>query len=84
MSDTLNLNVRIRGTLRDHVSRELESGTYENVSEYVRALIRRDQKQVEQDMFERLKAQLQADFAVQDEDCRALTADDIFARNPAE
>ena len=84
MSDTLNLNVRIRGTLRDHVSRELDSGTYENVSEYVRALIRRDQQQVEQESFERLKTQLQADFAVADADCTPLTAADIFARNPAE
>lgn len=83
MSDTMNLNVRIRGALREHVSRELDTGVYENVSEYIRALIRRDQQQAEQVAFERLKTQLQADFAVSDEACMPLTAADIFARNAA-
>jgi antitoxin ParD1/3/4 len=81
MSDTLNLNVRIRGALRDHVSRELDSGVYENVSEYVRALIRRDQQLTEQMAFEKMKTQLQADFAQKDEDCTPLSADNVLARN---
>ena len=81
MTDTLNLNVRLKGTLRDHVTRELNMGTYDNVSEYVRSLIRRDQEKTDQRAFEKLKAQLQADFAVSDEDCTELTAEDVFARN---
>jgi len=81
MSDTLNLNLRIRGALRDHVSRELDSGVYENVSEYVRALIRRDQQLTEQMAFEKMKTHLQADFAQKDEVCTPLSADNVFARN---
>ena len=81
MSDTLNLNVRIRGALRDHVSRQLDSGVYENVSEYVRALIRKDQQLAQQSAFEKMKTQLQADFAQKDDDCSPLSANDIFARN---
>ena len=81
MSETLNLNVRLKGTLRDHVIRELDTGIYDNVSEYVRALIRRDYEKADQVAFEKLKAQLQADFSVSDGDCVSLTAEDIFARN---
>ena len=35
MSDTMNLNVRIRGALRDFVAEAVSDGDYENVSEYV-------------------------------------------------
>lgn len=81
MSDTLNLNVRLKGRLRDHVTRELDTGTYDNVSEYVRDLIRRDQQQTEQKAFEAVRAELQAAFAEPESEYVELTAQDIFARN---
>jgi len=81
MSDTLNLNVRLKGRLRDHVTRELDTGAYDNVSEYVRALIRRDQQQTEQKAFEAVRAELQASFAEPESEYVELTAEDIFERN---
>ncbi|MFN3232600.1 MAG: type II toxin-antitoxin system ParD family antitoxin [Alphaproteobacteria bacterium] len=81
MSDTMNLNVRISGVLRDHVSRELADGAYENVSEYVRTLIRRDKEAAEGAAFESIKAELQLAFSAPDEDYKPLTAQDVLARN---
>lgn len=48
MSDTMNLNVRISGALKEFVSHELTHGSYENISEYIRDLIRRDKARSEQ------------------------------------
>lgn len=81
MSDTLNLNVRLKGRLRDHVTRELDTGTYDNVSEYVRALVRRDHEQAEQKAFEKLRAELQTAFAAPESEYVELTAEDVFKRN---
>ena len=81
MPETMNLNVRISGSLRDHVSHELHSGTYENVSEYIRTLIRRDKAIADADAFERLKAELQLAFAASDGEYTALSAEDVIARN---
>lgn len=36
------LNVRISGVLQSHVARVVENGEYENVSEFIRDLIRKD------------------------------------------
>jgi len=44
-------------------------------------LIGRDQQLTEQMAFEKMKTQLQADFAQKDEDCTPLSADNVFARN---
>ncbi|WP_206605355.1 hypothetical protein [Methylosinus sporium] len=40
-----------------------ENGAYENVSEYIRDLIRRDKERAETAAFERLKAELAHAFA---------------------
>ena len=40
MSQTIN--VRISGVLQAHVAQVIEDGEYENVSEFIRDLIRRD------------------------------------------
>ena len=54
MARTMTLNVRISGRLGELVSaRVADDGAYENVSEYVRDLIRRDMARVETQAFER-------------------------------
>jgi len=80
MSDTMNLNVRISGALRDFVAEAVSDGDYENVSEYVRALIRRDKERAELVAFEAMKIRLQDAFAVPDDEYEQLSADDIRRR----
>ncbi len=77
MSDTMNLNVRISGALKEYVSHEVNHGAYENVSEYIRDLIRRDKAQSEQALFERLKAELQLAFAAPESEYMTISASDI-------
>lgn len=82
MSNSMTLNVRVTGPLSDFVSQNVGSdGAYENVSEYVRDLIRRDRERVEAASFERLKAELTAAFAAPDSNYTALDAETVFARN---
>lgn len=84
MTKPMNLNVRVSGPLSDFVARNVgEDGLYENVSEYVRDLIRRDKERVEREMFETLKAELQRAFATPDEDYVEVTADEVIQRNRA-
>jgi antitoxin ParD1/3/4 len=82
MSKSMTLNVRINGALGEFVAENVSSaGTYENVSEYVRDLIRKDKARTERKMFERLKAELRTAFASPDTAYEVLTAHDIIARN---
>jgi antitoxin ParD1/3/4 len=84
MTTSMTLNVRITGPLGDFVAANVgECGTYENVSEYVRDLIRKDKERAEHVVFERLKAELGVAFAAPDETYAALTAADIINRNQA-
>lgn len=80
MSDTMNLNVRISGSLRDFVTEAVSDGDYENVSEYVRHLIRRDKERAEREAFDAMKVRLQEAFAVPDAEYEYLSADDIRRR----
>ena len=80
MSDTMNLNVRISGSLRDFVTETVSEGDYENVSEYVRDLIRRDKERAEREAFEAMKVRLQDAFATADSEYEQLSADDIRMR----
>ena len=64
MPPTKTMTVRLSGALSDFVDANVgESGSYENVSEYVRDLIRRDKERAEQAAFDRLKATLTQGFA---------------------
>ena len=82
MSNTMTLNVRVGGALGAFVAANVgDEGAYENVSEYVRDLIRRDKERVEAERFARLKAELAAAFAAPDEAYTALDADTIIRRN---
>ncbi|HEX7885410.1 MAG TPA: addiction module antitoxin [Phenylobacterium sp.] len=58
-----------------------ENGAYENVSEYVRDLIRRDKDQAEREAFDRLKAELARAFAAPDGAYEELDAETVIARN---
>ncbi len=79
---SMTLNVRITGPLGDFVAANVgASGNYENVSEYVRDLIRKDKERTEQQQFERLKAELAAAFAEPDDSYGPLTASEVIARN---
>lgn len=84
MSRTTTMTVRLSGALSDFVASNVdENGAYENISEYVRDLIRRDKERREQDAFDRLKSELTQAFAAPEESYIALTAAEIIARNRA-
>jgi len=82
---TTTMTVRLSGALSDFVSANVsETGSYENVSEYIRDLIRRDKERVEQEAFDRLKAELTRAFAAPDASYHPLSASDVIARNKAQ
>jgi Arc/MetJ-type ribon-helix-helix transcriptional regulator len=82
MTKSMTLNVRVSGALGGFVAANVgEDGAYENVSEYVRDLIRRDMARAEGLAVERLKAELAFAFSAPDSAYVELTADDIIARN---
>ena len=84
MPRTTTMTVRLSGPLSDFVAENVgPDGDYENVSEYVRDLIRRDKEQAERVAFARLKAELQRAFAAPDSAYRPLTAAEVIARNEA-
>ena len=79
---TMTMTVRISGALSAFVAANVgEDGAYENVSEYIRDLIRRDKERSEQAAFERLKAELGQAFAAPEASYRPLTAAEVIARN---
>ena len=76
------MTVRLSGALSDYVAANVgESGSYENVSEYVRDLIRCDKERVEQQAFDRLKAELSLAFSAPENSYAPLTATDVIKRN---
>ena len=78
----MTLNVRVSGMLGAFVADNVgTSGAYENVSEYVRDLIRRDKERTEREAFDRLRAELHRAFAQSDDRFQASTADEVIARN---
>ncbi|MBK6637900.1 MAG: addiction module antitoxin [Rhodocyclaceae bacterium] len=82
MTQATTMTVRLNATLSDFVaSNASEDGAYENVSEYMRDLIRRDMQRKEEQAFERLKAELGNAFAAPEAAYRPLTAADVVARN---
>ena len=82
MSKMTTLTVRVSGVLSDFVAQNVgNSGTYENVSEYIRDLIRRDKAQADEIAFQKLKAELTHAFATPEASYKPLSADDVIARN---
>lgn len=60
MSTTSTMNIALPEPLRNYVARRVESGQFGNTSEYIRELIRRDQR--EQDIA-RLRAMVEEGLA---------------------
>lgn len=82
MSRTTTMTVRLSGALSDFVAANVgENGSYENISEYIRDLIRRDKERTEKESFDRLKAELTQAFAAPDSAYASLTAAEVIARN---
>lgn len=82
MTKPMTLNVRVSGPLSDFIAANVgEYGMYENVSEYVRDLIRRDKARAEQEAFDTLKAELQRAFAAPESDYVSVSFDEVIARN---
>jgi antitoxin ParD1/3/4 len=82
MTKAMTLNVRVSGVLGEFVAANVgDDGAYENVSEYVRDLIRRDMARIENNTFERLKAELTHAFAAPDNAYGSLDADEVIRRN---
>ncbi|MGB3391913.1 MAG: addiction module antitoxin [Stenotrophomonas sp.] len=76
------MTVRLSGPLSDFVAANVgEDGAYENVSEYMRDLIRRDKARTEKEAFERLKAELTHAYAAPEASYRPLTVAEVIARN---
>lgn len=82
MSRTTTMTVRLGGALSDFVAANVgDDGSYENVSEYIRDLIRRDKECSEAEAFNRLKTELIHAFAAPEESYQSLTAAEVIARN---
>ncbi|WP_126974868.1 addiction module antitoxin [Frigidibacter oleivorans] len=76
------MTVRLGPVLGAYVAEKVgEDGAYENVSEYVRDLIRRDRDDSERQAFARLSAELRLAFAAEEADYLPLTAAEVVARN---
>jgi antitoxin ParD1/3/4 len=84
MSRGMTMTVRLNETLSEFVAAKVgEQGDYENISEYVRDLIRRDKTRLEQAMEERLRIELAHAFAAPESAYTRLTAGEVIARNKA-
>lgn len=82
MAHTTTMTVRLSGTLSNVVDANVgEAGSYENVSEYIRDLIRRDKERTEQQSFDRLKGELALAFAAPESSYVPLTMSDVIKRN---
>lgn len=82
MARTTTMTVRLSGALSDFVASNVgDDGAYENISEYVRDLIRRDKEGREREAFDRLKAELTHAFAAPESAYIPLTAAEVIARN---
>lgn len=82
MSRTTTMTVRLSGALSDFVAANVgDHGSYENISEYVRDLIRRDKERADRETFDRLKAELTRAFAAPERGYKPLTAAEVIARN---
>ncbi len=82
MTRTTTMTVRLSGALSEFVSANVgEDGYYENVSEYIRDLIRRDRERHEREALDRLKAELAQAFAAPDSSYKPLTAAEVITRN---
>lgn len=81
-TSTTTMTVRVSGSLSEFVASNVgPGGSYENISEYVRDLIRRDMESVEHEAFIRLKAELDRAFRAPDDHYTSLSAEAVIERN---
>ncbi|MEQ9488333.1 MAG: addiction module antitoxin [Alphaproteobacteria bacterium] len=85
MPKQTTMTVRVSGALSEFVASNIgDNGNYENVSEYVRDLIRRDKERAEAAVYEKLKLELSQAFSQPDNSYVEVTAQDIIFRNGGE
>ncbi len=78
------ITVRLNEALSKEVAANVgKNGVYDNVSEYIRDLIRRDRERQDRERFERLRMELQVAFSAPEDSYEELSADDIINRNRA-
>lgn len=76
-----NLNVRVTGDLRTHLQQQIgQYGLYENASEYIRDLIRRDLKD-RKTAWEWLRQELEPGLRTDENQFIRVTSDDVIRRN---
>lgn len=82
MPSSTTMTVHLNETLSDFVAANVGAeGRYQDESDYLRDLIRRDMERAEQVAVDRLKAELTQAFAAPESTYRTLTAADVMARN---
>ncbi len=76
-----NINVRVKGELQTHLQQQIgEYGLYENASEYVRALIRRDLKSRDE-AWEWLRKELEPALRADESEFITVSPQDVINRN---
>jgi len=76
-----NVNVRVTGDLRNHLQQQIGLfGLYENASEYIRDLIRRDLKD-RKAAWEWLRQELEPGLRADESQFAKVTAVDVIKRN---
>ena len=84
MSKMMSLNVRVGGGLREFVTQAVgDGGDYDNASEYVRDLIRKDKEKSEREAFEAKRAALAQAFALPKSAYRKVSMEEVVERNLA-
>jgi len=76
-----NVNVRVTGDLRSHLKQQIgQFGLYENASEYIRDLIRRDLKD-RKSAWDWLRQELEPGIRANERQFIKVTAADVIKRN---
>lgn len=76
-----SIHVRVGGQLHAHLQQQIgENGLYENASEYIRALIRRD-LQTRNEAWDWLKRQLEPGMRADESKFKTVSAEDVIRRN---
>ncbi|PCI73073.1 MAG: addiction module antitoxin [Gammaproteobacteria bacterium] len=79
------MTVRLSGELSDFATSNVgQNGSFDNMSEYIRSLIREDKSRQELKSFNLLKTELQMAFTATDDSYSELSALDIINRNQSE
>ncbi|PZM14410.1 ribbon-helix-helix domain-containing protein [Rhizobium tubonense] len=76
-----SIHVKVGGQLQAHIQQQIgEDGLYENASEYIRALIRRD-LQTRDEAWDELQKELATAMRAGDSEFVAVSAEDVIRRN---